>query len=249
MEPHEQDPAGRFSNRAADYARFRPDYPEAALDAMFAGLRDEVVAADVGAGTGISARQLAERGARVFAIEPNGEMRAAAEPHPRVDWIDATAGDTGLEDACCDLVLCAQAFHWFGRDAALEEFRRILRPGGRMALIWNLRDSADPFQQRYTRVLAGLQEPLPRDREYVDGLLQDSPGFGDTRRLEFAHAQSFTLEQLLGRARSVSYFPPPGPDHERRIAGLTRLHEEARDAEGKIDFRYRTLLWLAERAR
>ena len=248
MEPHEQDPVGRFRGVARDYARFRPDYPEAALAAMLAGLGAAPVAADVGAGTGISARQLAERSARVFAIEPNGEMRAAAEPHPRVEWIDATAEETGLADACCDLVLCAQAFHWFAHDPALEEFRRILRPGGRMALIWNLRDGADAFQQRYTQALAGLQEPLARDRDYVDTLLLDSPSFGGTRKLEFAHAQRFTLEQLLGRARSVSYFPPPGAEHERRLAGLTRLHEETRDTDGKIDFRYRTLLWLAERA-
>ena len=247
MEPHEQDPVGRFRGLAQDYARVRPEYPEAALDATLAGFDAAPVAADVGAGTGISARQLAARGVRVFALEPNSEMRAAAEPHARVEWSDATAEDTRLEDASCDIVVCAQAFHWFERKRALQEFHRILRPGGRMALIWTLRDSSDAFQPAYTRVLAGLQEPLARDREYVDTALQESPGFGGARKLEFPHLQRLTLEQLLGRARSASYFPPSGPDHERRIAGLAQLHTESCDAEGRVDFRYRTLLWLAER--
>jgi len=144
---HELAPTTRFSDRAADYVRYRPDYPAAAIDRMLAGLRTppEIVAADVGAGTGISARRLAERGARVWAVEPNAEMRAAAAPHPLVTWHDGTAEATGLDRASVDLVLCAQAFHWFRPPEAVAEFARILRPGGRLAIVWNRRDRSDPL--------------------------------------------------------------------------------------------------------
>jgi SAM-dependent methyltransferase len=108
------DPTGRFTNRAEDYAKHRPSYPDAAIDAVLMGLGapPDLVAADVGAGTGISSRALAARGLRVVAIEPNAAMRAKAEPHPRVEWRDGTGERTGLPPASVDLVLCAQAFHW-----------------------------------------------------------------------------------------------------------------------------------------
>src|SRR5262245_30605191 len=94
---HEMRPTERFEDRAADYSRFRPSYPAAAIDAAFAGLGapPTLVAADVGAGTGISSRLLASRGARVIAIEPNAKMRAAAGPHPFVEWRDGRAEALG----------------------------------------------------------------------------------------------------------------------------------------------------------
>src|SRR5205814_3482627 len=128
-----------------DYRRYRPDYPAAAIETALEGLGDpaRLLIADVGAGTGISSRLLAARGARVIAIEPNTEMRAAAEPHPRITWRAGTGEATGLEAASVDLVMCAQAFHWFRADEALAEFHRVIRPGGRLALMWNNRDRRD----------------------------------------------------------------------------------------------------------
>ncbi|MGH2570868.1 MAG: class I SAM-dependent methyltransferase, partial [bacterium] len=133
---HDLDPRGRFTDRAADYVRYRPDYPAAAIDHVLNGLGDpsRLTAADVGAGTGISSRLLAERGTRAVAIEPNAAMRAAAEPHPRVEWRDGTAEDTRLAAASMDLVLCAQAFHWFRQEEAVAEFARVLRPRGRLVV-------------------------------------------------------------------------------------------------------------------
>src|SRR5688500_14656893 len=111
-------PTERFSGRAESYVRFRPSYPAAAIDAVLAGLGDpaRLVAADVGAGTGISARLLADRGGRVDAVEPNTAMRAAAAPHAGVRWHGGRAQATGLPDASVDLVLCAQAYHWFDEE-------------------------------------------------------------------------------------------------------------------------------------
>ncbi|MBV9438785.1 MAG: class I SAM-dependent methyltransferase, partial [Candidatus Eremiobacteraeota bacterium] len=121
-------PTARFTKRADAYAAGRPSYPPAAIDALLDGLGDPsaVVAVDLGAGTGISSRLLAERGAQVLAVEPNAAMRAAAERHPRVEWIDGTAEQTGLAEASVDLVAAFQAFHWFHAPVALREAIRIL---------------------------------------------------------------------------------------------------------------------------
>src|SRR5262245_13861892 len=129
---HTMNPTGRFSDRASDYVKYRPTYPAAAIDAVLEGLgpAGTLVAADVGAGTGISSRLLAERGVRVIAVEPNRVMRDAAEPHELVEWRDGRAEGTGLESSSLDLVLCAQSFHWFEPAAALGELARVLRPGG-----------------------------------------------------------------------------------------------------------------------
>ena len=148
---HDLNPTGRFTDRTDDYVKYRPSYPKDAIDAILDGLegRSGSVAADIGAGTGISARLLAERGLSVIAVEPNEGMRDAAEPHPGVVWRDGTAEKTGLEAASVDVVLAAQAFHWFRAEETLREFARILRPGGRLALMWNRRTHDDAFTVGY----------------------------------------------------------------------------------------------------
>lgn len=105
-------PLSRFSERAADYANYRPGYPTAAIDSILEGLDkpSQLVAADIGAGTGISSRLLAERGMRVLAIEPNAEMIQAALLHPLVEFQDGTAENTNLPSTSVDLVVCFQSF-------------------------------------------------------------------------------------------------------------------------------------------
>src|SRR3989442_3132520 len=122
-ELHRMNPTRRFGDRASDYRRYRPDYPAAAIDTILSGLLDpgRLRVADIGAGTGICSRLLAERGVRLLAVEPNAEMRAAAEAHARIEWRAGEAEATGLAVASLDLVVCAQAFHWFRQPEALEE--------------------------------------------------------------------------------------------------------------------------------
>src|SRR5687768_13852072 len=148
---HDLNPTGRFTDRTDDYVKYRPSYPKDAIDAIVAGLEGSPVraAADIGAGTGIAARLLGDRGLSVVAVEPNQEMRDAAAPPPRVVWRDGTAEATGLEQGSVDLVLAAQAFHWFRAEETLREFARILRPDGRLSLMWNRRRRDDPFTAGY----------------------------------------------------------------------------------------------------
>ncbi len=130
---HERAPTTRFADRVRDYERARPSYPPDAVDAILEGLPARPVCADIGAGTGIMTRLLAERGARVHAIEPNEQMRTAAERasrarHADIRWHDTTGEKTGLPDASVDLVVCAQSYHWLEPKAACREFVRVLRP-------------------------------------------------------------------------------------------------------------------------
>lgn len=251
MEPADPAPTRRFSDRAEDYARFRPDYPAAAVAAILAGLPPppQLVTADVGAGTGIFARQLAERGARVVAVEPNRAMREAATPHPRITWTDGTAEATGLPFAAHDLVTVAQAFHWFHVDLALEEFQRVLRPGGRLAILWNHRSRDDAFTLGYRQALEAIDGEAPAERStFVPDTVTATGRFANPRTLGFEHSQALTLDELLGRALSTSTVPKSGPRTETLLSMLRELHARHRGRDGRSSMVYRTDVHLWDRA-
>ncbi|MBV8149090.1 MAG: class I SAM-dependent methyltransferase [Candidatus Eremiobacteraeota bacterium] len=203
--------AKRFSGRASAYAAFRPSYPVAAIDAVLDGLGDPnaLTIADLGAGTGISARLFAERGARVIAIEPNAEMRAAAAAHPRIEWRSATACSTMLSGASVDVAVACQAFHWFATRATMNEMRRIARR--RAAVLQYERDERDPFTKAYgdvVRAYASDDTELKR----IEALAAFE-GFPNARVTGYAFesSQRCNLDGLLGRAASASYLPNAGP--------------------------------------
>jgi SAM-dependent methyltransferase len=248
-EIHDFNPTGRFSDRAEDYRRYRPDYPAAALDAILEGLGRPagLTAADIGAGTGISTRQLAARGVRVLAVEPNAEMRAAAIPHERVEWRDGTAEATGLPGASVDLVLCAQAFHWFRAADALAEFRRILKPRGRLALMWNTRDRTHPTTRAFIEAIHAVQGEHPVERIPFEPATVTAGGrFTAPREQRFPHAQTLDLAGLLGRATSASYVPRQGERLAKLKHLLEALWEREHDPDGNVTMRYVTEVFRAE---
>ncbi len=248
---HALSPTTRFTDRAGDYARSRPSYPPEAIDAILSGLGDpaRLSGADVGAGTGISARLLADRGVAVTAVEPNAAMRDAASPHPRITWLSAAAESTGLPAHAFDLVLCAQSFHWFRADEALAEFARLLRPAGRLALMWNIRDDADEFTRLYGEVINSVSTiNWGRSWKHDVPPLRESPHFKDVRALRFPYRQRHTEEDLLRRAMSASYVPKDGPDADRLLAGLRTLHARHADPAGAVTLVYATELYLADPA-
>lgn len=242
-------PLSRFSQRAADYANYRPSYPTAAIDSILEGLANpsQLVAADIGAGTGISSRLLAQRGMRVLGIEPNADMRQAALPHPLVEFHNGTAENTNLPNTSVDLVVCFQSFHWFDPTPTLLEFRRILKPTGRLAVVWNDRDRSDEFTQSYTRLVQIASNNHPAESRLVsaDPLLA-SPLFPNVRCHTFAYRQDLDLDGLIGRAMSVSYIPRSGLLCSQLVSDLKELYNRCYDENGLVYLVYRTSVYLAQ---
>ena len=248
---HEMDPLSRFSDRAEAYARFRPDYPLALFDAILDGLGDPagIVVADVGAGTGISSRMLADRGPRVLAIEPNAAMREAADAHPRVEFREASSEATGLEAASVQLVTAFQAFHWFDAPRALVEFRRVLVPKGRLAVAWNERDEGDPFTRAYSELVRELSGDHPAERRASLGSIPfEEYGFVCEKRDHFPHWQEMDLESMRGRALSTSYLPSEEPGRSHMLERLSVLHDGWADPSGVVRLVYQTSLAIAHSA-
>lgn len=245
-DPPGLDSVRRFDDRADDYVKYRPTYPAEAVSAMVSGLGapGQLVVADVGAGTGISARLLGDLGARVVAVEPGEAMRRAAARHDHVEWMAGRAEATGLGTQSVDLVVCAQSFHWFHAAEALREFARILKSHGRLAIVWNRRSKSDPLTAGYRQAILGVggevaAERMPFDPEAVarSGL------FGPLERLTFPNAQHLDLDGLLGRARSASYVPRSGPDSDRLTELLRTLHGRYAGANGRVALVYETEIY------
>ena len=240
----------RFSDRAADYVRYRPSYPAETVDTILEGLAPAVglVAADIGAGTGISARLLAERGLRVVAVEPGEAMRKSAAPHPGVRWTAATAEATGLREASVDLVVCAQSFHWFRPPAALAEFARILRPHGRLAIVWNRRSTTDPFTAGYRQAILDVGGETAAERMGFDPQVVGGSGlFTPVERTSVPNIQRLDLDGLIGRAQSASYVPKHGPEGDRLLALLRDLHARHADPRGVVTLVYETEVFRSSR--
>jgi SAM-dependent methyltransferase len=249
------DPLERFSGLAALYARCRPDYPEPAIDFIVRrfGLVPGSLLIDVGCGTGISTRLFARRGLRVIGVEPNAEMRRQAEAasppgEAAPEYRDGRGEATGLPDGTADAVLAAQAFHWFEPSSALAEFRRVLKPGGGVALMWNERDEDDPFTGAVGAVIRSAPEAArvegPRARA-GDPLLA-SELFVDRERVTFSHQQELDEDGLLGRVFSASYAPRQPETVARFARELSDVFARFQQG-GRAALRYVTSVYVARK--
>lgn len=247
------DTKSRFSNRVENYVKYRPGYPGALVGHLMArtGLSAGGVAADVGCGTGIFARLLIARGVRVYGVEPNREMRQAAERafvgNVNFTSIDGSAEETGLPAASVELVTAAQAFHWFDVARTRAEFRRILRPGGYVALIWNdRRVDSTPFLADYDTLLRerGTDYERVNHRNVDAQRLREFFGTGEYEVSVFENRQEFDWEGLYGRAMSSSYVPAEETEgYEAFAAGLRKIFDTHAEG-GKVFFEYDTRMFL-----
>ena len=228
------DATERFSNRVADYVRYRPHYPQGVVDLLVRhiGLTPDWTVADVGSGTGLSAKPFLRHGCHVKAIEPNDAMRKAAvdalAEYPAFESVDGRAEHTTLASASVDLVVAAQAFHWFDLTAARAEFVRILKVPPHVALMWNRRRTGGTrFLEEYEAFLLRHGTDYQRVRhENVSDNLLGSFFNGPFERHVLESCQRLDHEGLAGRVRSSSYMPAPGhPRYPSMIADLASIYE------------------------
>ena len=249
----QDNPTGRFSGLANVYARCRPTYPASAIELIVSRgrLGPESLLVDVGCGTGISSRLFAQRDIPVIGIEPNPDMLRQAELEPAApgtlmpQYREGRAECTGLPNEIANIVLSAQAFHWFDADAALREFHRLLKPDGWAALMWNERDESDPFTRAYGDVVRTLPAAAavegPRARA-GDPLLTH-PWYQDRERLEFPNEQTLDEDGLLGRTFSGSWAPKE-PAAAEAFAARVREAFGRFQTNGQVVMRYVTSLYL-----
>ncbi len=229
-------PLTRFSDRVEDYVKYRPDYPPAVFGFLAdCGLLPSDSVADLGCGTGIFARRLLENGNTVYGVEPNREMREAAvrflAGFPLFHAVDGTSDATTLPSHSVELVTAAQAFHWFPPEGTRVECRRILKPGGKVALVWNFRRTdTSPFLVDYETLLARfaveyyqVRQAALKENGGVEKFFEGRP----VKELVCPSHQELDLEALKGRLLSSSYAPKEGhPNHAPMMAELRVLFEK-----------------------
>ncbi len=217
-----------FGAIAADYDRYRPSYPPAALDWVLArmGRGGPSQVLDVGAGTGALTRVLAAQGHEVLAVEPDARMRRRLrESLPHVTALDGTAEALPIADGSVDAVVAGQAWHWFDGAAAAHEFARVLRPGGVVGLLWNQRDEDVAWMRAYSQLVGG--EGGSRQRWAAQAPTLGTP-FTPAEQARFPHAVAVTADELVGLTLTASYVRLR-PDADRiaeRVRDLTHTHPD-----------------------
>ena len=248
MTIHEQARRG-FGRGAAAYERGRPGYPAEAIAWLLTELElgPGRTVVDVGAGTGKLTRELVGRGASVLAVEPVSAMRAMLEQAvPGVRALDGKAERLPIEDRTVDAVIVAQAFHWFDAPKASAEFHRVLRPRGRLALIWNRRQLDQPLHRQISAIIAPYRGDTPthyrgewRQPITADGL------FVSVGEFEVPYEQVLDVDGVVDRVCSTSFIGSlPEPE---RDAVLSRVRELAERAEPPLRLGYLTEAYVYER--
>ncbi len=231
--------ADGYQERARTYERARPSYHPELIDRFVAGYADGLVV-ELGAGTGIFTRQLVEAGVEPIAVEPVAAMRQRlVDALPHIDARDGSAEAIPVESGSADTVVAAQAFHWFEHERALGEIYRVLRPGGHLVTVWNVRDEAIPWMQAYTNIVGRFAADTPRYHTMVwrDAIDAD-PRFDPTSEWHVANPTATTPQGVVDRVLSTSFMAVLDPAEQGKVAG--EIRELVEDLGAKFEFPYRS---------
>lgn len=247
------DSTQRFTDRVADYVRYRPTYPHDVVRFLHeqCDVASDARVADIGAGTGISAKLFVDAGHPVAAVEPNDAMRSAADSwlgsDARFRSVAGTAEATTLPDASVDLVIAAQAFHWFDPVTVRKEFARILTPHGRIALFWNSRLlDGSVFLEDYEGLLQryGIDYRAVADTYADDESMARWFGPAFIANAVFPNGQRLDFDGLKGRLMSSSYAPKEGhPNYAPLLDALRELFDRTAQ-DGTVEFAYQTRVYV-----
>ncbi|HUK42936.1 MAG TPA: class I SAM-dependent methyltransferase [Candidatus Bathyarchaeia archaeon] len=228
-----RDPVARFSDRAEDYAKYRPHYSHDVVHALQAacGLRPEHLIADAGCGPGLLAEIFLQNGNRVVGVEPNREMRVAGEKYlaayPNFSMVDGSAESTTLADDSVDFVIAGQAFHWFNPPKARTEFARILRPSGWTVLVWHDRNlDATPFLRAYEVFIRKYGIDYEQvSHKYLANYEALASFFApnEMKLIQQHNRQRLDFDGLRGRLLSSSYIPKSGERYDAMMKALPEL--------------------------
>lgn len=247
------DPAKRFSNRVENYIKFRPSYPIEILAFLKKeiNLSSSFIIADIGSGTGILSKIFLENGNKVYCVEPNPGMRSAAEAqlksYDNFISVNAFAENNSLKNQSIDLILAGQAFHWFDIEKSKKEFKRILKPNGFAALIWNTRKNDESeFLSSYEKLLLKYSIDCKNvDHKNVNEDVLKS-FFNSYKKKVFFNSQKLDFNGLKGRLLSSSYSPTEKyPVFNSMMEELKRIFE-ANQKNGSVEFIYDTELFFGE---
>ncbi len=237
-----------FSRGARAYSRGRPGYPNEVEEWLGneLGLTSASTAIDLGAGTGKFTGHLARTGARVTAVEPVAAMlRELRAKLPEIEAKSGNAHAIPAPSGSADAVTCAQAFHWFADDRALREIRRVLKPGGRLGLVWNVRDETVGWVAALTGIMAPFEGTTPRFHEGLWRKLFPAEGFAPLEERGFLHSHDGPPEQVIvERILSVSFMAALGAAEKQAVAAQIRdLIADTPELAGRptVGFPYRTL--------
>ncbi len=251
MAEPDRNPIARFSDRAEDYARYRPHYSPDVVKALqqACGLRPEHIIADVGCGTGMLAEIFLDNGNPVIGVEPNREMRLAGEKYlaayPNFSMVEGSAEATTLPAASVEFVVAGQAFHWFRPREARVEFARILKPGGWAVLVWHDRDSqSTPFLHAYEAFVRQHSTDYDRVTHKLINYatLQHFFGPHEMQRIQQHNLQRLDFDGLRGRLLSSSYIPKSGEKYDAMIAALPELFS-THAVDGHVVLEYETKIY------
>ncbi|WP_432261250.1 class I SAM-dependent methyltransferase [Cupriavidus sp. TMH.W2] len=243
-----------FASQADAYARGRPEYP-AAIDGWLRGtlgLHAGRTALDLGAGTGKFTRRLVETGAAVIAVEPVAQMRAQLfAALPSVQVLAGSAEAIPLPDASVDAVVCAQAFHWFANAGAMAEIRRVLRPGGPLGLVWNVRDESVDWVAQLTAIMTPHEGDAPRFYKGDWKRVFPAEGFGPLalQSLPYTHVGA-PQQVIVDRVMSVSFIASLQAAEQDRVRQRLQAvigQHPALSGRAEVAFPYRTEAYHCER--